>query len=162
MEQVPAATSVSVLPLTVQTAGVSEMNDTGRPELAVAVNASGATPSDWSPGDANTSVCAATGIVPMAKLWLTGVAAAKLALPGWVATTVQVPAATSVSVVPLVVQTPGVDDERLTGKPELAVATNAPGALPSVWVPGELNWIVCAESGCAATEKLTTTGVAAA
>ena len=37
MEQVPAATSVSVVPLTVHTPGVVEAKDTGKPEEAITV-----------------------------------------------------------------------------------------------------------------------------
>jgi hypothetical protein len=43
MVQVPSAKSVTVEPLTVQMAGVVEVKLTGKPELAVAVNA---TPTD--------------------------------------------------------------------------------------------------------------------
>ena len=44
MLQVPGATSVTVLPLTVQTAGVNEEKLTGRPDVAVAVMVNGRSP----------------------------------------------------------------------------------------------------------------------
>ena len=65
-------------------------------------------------------------------------------LPAWLASMMQVPAATSVSVVPLAEQVLGVVEEKLTGRPELELATNAAGALPSVWLPGEAKVMVCA------------------
>ena len=80
-------------------------------------------------------------------------------LPAWVAVTVQVPRASSASAVPLTVQTAGVLDSNATAKLEVAVATSAPGAVPSVWLPGERKVMVC---GAGVTEKLTVTGMAAA
>ena len=74
-----------------------------------------------------------------------------MALPAWLALMVQVPAATSVSVLPLTVQTLGVVEAKLTGRFELAVATNAGGAVPKVWLPGEVKLMVCAVSGAAPT-----------
>ena len=56
----------------------------------------------------------------------------------------QVPAATSVSVLPLTVQMPVVVEVKLTARPELAVAASAGGAVPTVWLPGEVNVMVCA------------------
>lgn len=50
---------------------------------------------------------------------------------------VQVPTAISVAVVPLTVQMVGVDDVKLTGSPELAVAvkvTVAGVVVPRIWV----------------------------
>jgi hypothetical protein len=44
IEHVPAATSVTVTPETVQTEGVFEANVTVRPESAVALSANGAEP----------------------------------------------------------------------------------------------------------------------
>jgi hypothetical protein len=55
---------------------------------------------------------------------------------------VQVPTATKVAVVPLTVQTPVVREVNVTIKPELAFADSVSG-LPTVWVPGALNVIVC-------------------
>ncbi len=47
--------------------------------------------------------------------------------PGWLAWIVQVPAEISVAVEPETVQTEGVVEVKLTGRPELAVAVNAIG-----------------------------------
>ena len=73
-----------------------------------------------------------------------------------------VPAATSVSVLPLTEQVLGVVEEKLTGRPELELATNAGGGLPSVWLPGELKVRVCAVSGAAAIVMTRDTVAAAA
>ena len=67
-------------------------------------------------------------------------AAAKLALPAWEAVMVQVPAATSVSVVPLlpvVVQMEVVDDEKETVRPEDAVAERGSTLIPKVLLARE-------------------------
>jgi len=66
------------------------------------------------------------------KFLVTVVAAAKLALPAWLAETVQVPADTSVKVVPLTVHTPAVVLAKDTAKLEEAVAVRAGGATPRV------------------------------
>lgn len=47
--QLPGAISVAVLPLTEQTAGVFVENVTGRPELDVALNASGESKMNFDP-----------------------------------------------------------------------------------------------------------------
>lgn len=73
--------------------------------------------------------------------------------------TVQVPALTKVKVVPLTVQTPGVVEDKVTARPELAVATKAPGVVPRFWLPGETKLMVCAAG---ATMKVCATMVAAA
>ncbi|MBK6388076.1 MAG: hypothetical protein IPF71_15550, partial [Rhodoferax sp.] len=57
--QVPDATRVSVVPLTVQTPEVVEANETDRPEVEVADKAGGAAPIDWLPGLAKVMVCKA-------------------------------------------------------------------------------------------------------
>ena len=48
IEQVPAATIITVDPDTVHTAGVVEAKLTGRPELAVAMSVNGAAPAAWT------------------------------------------------------------------------------------------------------------------
>ena len=53
-------------------------------------------------------------------------------LPAWVACKVQVPAVSRVAVLPDTVHTAGVSEPKLTGKPELALATSA-RAVPEVW-----------------------------
>ena len=74
-------------------------------------------------------------------------------MPPWLASTVQVPRATSVNVLPLTVQMPVVVEAKLTARPELALAAKAGGAVPSVWLPGDAKLIVCAVSGAATTWK---------
>ena len=74
----------------------------------------------------------------------------------------QVPTATSVSVVPLTVQVLGVVDAKLTAKPELAVAASAGGAVPRVWLPGDVKVMVCAVNGAAAIVNTRDTVAAAA
>jgi len=64
------------------------------------------------------------------KLWLTGAAAAKVALPACVAWMVHVPSATRVAVVPDTVQTAEVVEAKLTARPEDAVALSVNGAVP--------------------------------
>ena len=54
-------------------------------------------------------------------------------MPAWLAATVQVPAATIVTVLPETVHTPVVVELKLTGRPELAVAPTVNGASPKVW-----------------------------
>jgi len=54
-------------------------------------------------------------------------------LPGWLACTVQVPAALSVAVTPETVQMTGVVEAKLTARPEVAVAERETDA-PAVWV----------------------------
>ena len=71
-------------------------------------------------------------------------------MPAWLASMMQVPAATSVSVVPLTEQVLGVVELKLTGRPELALAISGGGAVPKVWLPSALKVMVCAVSGAAA------------
>lgn len=144
--------------LTVHTAGVEDAKDTVRPEVAVATSANGATPNVWVPGEAKVMVCEVSGALPTVKLCVTTAAAATLALPPWLADSVQVPADTSVSVVPLTVHTPSVVDTKVTGRPELELNTSAGGGVPKAWLPGELKLMVWAAG---ATLKVWLTGVAA-
>jgi hypothetical protein len=70
-------------------------------------------------------------------------AAVVLLLPAWSAFTLQVPTEISVSVVPLTEQVLDVV-EKLTGRPDVAVATSGPGAVPRVWlVDGPVKLMVC-------------------
>ena len=73
MEQVPAETRVTGVPLTVQTGVVVEAKLTARPELAVAVSVTGPLPKAMAAGCPNVRVCAACVTL---KLCVTGVAAA--------------------------------------------------------------------------------------
>jgi hypothetical protein len=68
------------------------------------------------------------------KLRVTALAAAKSALPAWVASIEQVPTETNVTVLPETVQTVEVVDAKLTASPELAVALTVNGDAPNVWV----------------------------
>jgi hypothetical protein len=63
MVQLPAVTNVAVVPETVQTLLVAELNVTASPELAVAASASGV-PTDCAPGLAKVIVCALSGACP--------------------------------------------------------------------------------------------------
>ena len=67
---------------------------------------------------------------------------------------VQVPADTSVRVVPVAVQTAVVTDEKLTGRLELDVAESGRGATPNVWAAGALNVIVWVSKVAGFTVKL--------
>ena len=87
------------------------------------------------------------------KLRVTPGAAAYVVSPAWEAWIWQLPAETSVSVSPLTVQTAGVDDARLTARPDVAVATNRGAGVPSVWSPGDAKLMVCAVKAAAATAK---------
>ena len=80
-------------------------------------------------------------------------------LPAWLAPMAHVPAPTSVSAVPLTLHTLGVVDSNVTARPEVAVAIRAAGAVPSVWLPGEMKEMVWVP---AATVKEFETGAAAA
>lgn len=151
--QVPTATKVSVLPLTVQTLGVAGANNTGRPDVELATSAGGAVPRVWLPGEAKVMVCAAAATPN--EFW-TAVAAAKVALPTWLAATVQVPKVTSDSVVPLTVQTFSVVDTKDTASPEVEVATNGAGATPMTWLPGEVKLMVCAVNATATAKECET------
>jgi energy-converting hydrogenase Eha subunit G len=126
MVQVPAATRVTVVPDRVQADGVAEANVTVRPEEALALTANGDEPKCWLDKGPKAMVWA-PGVTW--KVWLTGVAADQLALPGWLAWMVQAPAAAIVTVVPDTVQV-GVVAAKATAKPELAVAVTANGAEP--------------------------------
>ena len=73
MLQWPAATSVTVLPETVQMVGVVEAKLTGRPDEAVAVTVNGGVLRGTFGKGAKLIVC--TSLV-MVKAWVTGVAVA--------------------------------------------------------------------------------------
>ena len=76
MVHVPTATSVAVLPATVQTDVVSEAKLTGRLEDAVALSVKGALPSAIFESDPNVIVWLVWDGWVTWKLWLTGAAAA--------------------------------------------------------------------------------------
>src|SRR5690242_2888198 len=95
MVHVPALTSVTVLPETMQTAGVCEKKLTGSPELAVALTVKGLEASGRSesggeePKLMNCRFCVAGNTT---KLSVTGGAAAYTLLPICTAVSVHVPA----------------------------------------------------------------------
>jgi hypothetical protein len=156
MVQVPTATSVTVVPDTVQTDEVVEAKLTANPELAVALTAKGAAPNAWLDSAPNVIVWLPA---VTAKLSLTGVAAPQFVLPPCVAWMVHVPTATSVTVPPDTVQTVKVVEAKLTANPELALALTANGAAPNTWLdrlPKLMLWLP------AVTAKLSLTGVAPA
>jgi hypothetical protein len=70
-------------------------------------------------------------------------AAAYVAFPGCDAWIVHVPKAISVTVVPVFVQTDAVRDEKLTGRPEDAVALTAKGGVPKLRLLKVPKLIVC-------------------
>ena len=76
--QVPALTNVTVVPETVQTGVVVDVNTTARPDEAVADTGNGALPIVLPGSAANVIVCA-----PLATVndWVTCGAALKLPLP---------------------------------------------------------------------------------
>jgi hypothetical protein len=121
MVQVPVAISEAVVPETEQTAGVVEAKLTGRPEVAVAESAT-VPPTDWAAIAPKVMVC---DFAFTAKLWETGAAALYEPLPACVAWMVHVPVAISEAVVPETVQTAGVVEAKLTGRPESDVADSA-------------------------------------
>jgi hypothetical protein len=82
----------------------------------------------------------------MEKVMVLLVAAAKLALPGWLAVRVQLPAVNSFKLPALTLQTAGVKELIVTGKPELADAVSVGAAAPSVCVAGGVKLIVCVVS----------------
>lgn len=79
-------------------------------------------------------------------------------MPGCAALIVHVPAATSVTVVPLTVHTEGVAVANCKGRPELAVAERVSGASPIVWLAGAAKLMDCAAG---VTVTVRTTGLAA-
>ena len=144
----PKPTSVSAEPLTVHTLCVLDAKETLRPEVAVATKAAGAMPKLWLPGAMKVMVCAAAVTV---KLLDTAEAAAKVALPAWLAPTVQLPTLSRVRAELLTMHTTGVLDVRVTAKPDDEVATKAIGVLEKLWLPGAAKLIVCAASAAGAS-----------
>jgi hypothetical protein len=127
---VPAATKVIVAPFVppaVQTAGVVVVNVIGWGDVEVAVTITG----DWAivlvPGPLNVITCLTS--VTVNVLGRSG-AGAYVPFPPCEATIVQLPAARRLTVAPLgpvVEQTPGVVDAKVTGRPDVAVAETVKG-----------------------------------
>jgi hypothetical protein len=145
--QLPTVKEFNTLPVTVHTDGVVLAKSTGKPELAVAFS-DVVTPTICGPGEAKLIVCA-VGMTPelgaTVNELVTVTAALYVALPLWFALRLQVPEASSTRVLPLTVQTAGVLDVIDTARPEFDVASNAGGAEPMVWLPGDAKtmvWVV--------------------
>ena len=120
MVQVPAERALTVEPATLQTAGVSELKATGRPEVAVAF-AVLAPPTARVAGEKDIAPMLCTALSTV-MFCVTCVAALKLAFPAWSAVMMQVPAERALTVEPLTVQTAGVVELKITARPEVAVA----------------------------------------
>lgn len=138
--QAPAITGVMVLPETVQMVGVVAVMVTGKPEVLVAVMVP-VVPKVRVVGAVTVRVCAFKTAAPTVMFLLTFGAGFQLVLPIWLATTVQVPAATPATVFPLTEQVAGVWLPKLTVKPDVAVALSVPlvlavrvGRVPKVMV----------------------------
>jgi hypothetical protein len=134
MLQVPIATPATVLPLSVQIAGLALPKLTARPEVAVALAV-------VVPPTARLAGVKLIGLMVWLP-WLTAMvcvlcgAAAKVPSPARLAARVQVPTATPVTMLPLTVQIDSVALLKLTASPELAVAL-AVVVTPAAKVVGE-------------------------
>ena len=117
---------------------------TGRPELASAKGKKAASPKFLVAGVGKVMVCGVKTTAPTVKVLETVAAGAYVALPAWSASTVQLPRASKLSVLPLTLQTAGVRELKLTARPEVDVAVNVMGGAPSVWVPGDAKVTLCA------------------
>src|SRR5690348_5104001 len=140
MVQVPAALVVAVEPSTVHTSVVLEVNVTGSSEGVARGSCSGTcVPTGLSVGRVKVIVCGFFSRQVTVNGCLTGVAAAQILSPSWVAVMMQVPAVTVVAVkpdaaVPDTVHTRWVLELKETGSFELAVAVR--GTRAWTWVPG--------------------------
>ena len=123
MVQVPAATNVTVLPLTVQIVADREEKPTASPDVAVALSENAASPMTLLLNAAKLIVC----VVEILKVRSTSAAAEYVAFPACDARMVHVPLSTIVTEKPLAVQTAVVRDARTTGRPEDAVTTTVNG-----------------------------------
>ena len=80
---------------------------------------------------------------------MTEVAGLKLTLPPWLAVIEHVPVLRSITTTLAVLQTPGVVEVKLTGRPELALAAITNGEIPKILleiVSNDIVWAVCAAS----------------
>jgi hypothetical protein len=122
--QVPTVTRVTVVPETVQTLVVADVNVTARAEDAVALTVTGLWSSRLVASVAKVIVWLPLLIVKLCWTWD---AAFQLVLPAWSALIVQVPTVTKVTVVPDTVQTLVVADVMVTARAEEAVALTVTG-----------------------------------
>jgi hypothetical protein len=151
----PTLTRVTVVPDTVHTDAVVDVNVTASPDDAVAVSVNVPEPKALLGIVGKVMVWPVGEIV---KLWLTEAAAAYAELPGCAAWMVHVPTVTSVTVLPETVQTETVDDVKITVSPEDAVALIVIGAAPTIWLErlaNVIDWL------CGVTMKLRLTADAA-
>src|SRR5688572_12320610 len=116
MVQVPAATMVTVEVATVHTGVVNDERVTARFELAVAETGKA--------GSRKVLLASALNVIAWlpfvtAKLCVACAAGLYCSLPPWLAAMVQVPTATSVTLVSATVHTAGVSDENVMGKFEV-------------------------------------------
>jgi hypothetical protein len=149
IEQVPVATSVTVVPEIVQTERLLETSVTERPLDADAESETGPWSTRVSAGCANVIVCAC-GTAVTWKVRVTSAAAAYVPLPACVAVIEQVPTETSVTLVPETVQTLVLFEVDETARPLDAEADNATGPWSTRVSDGCANVIACA-SGAAVT-----------
>lgn len=125
----PTPAVASEEPDTEQTPDGVALKLTGNPELAVAERVIGGAPSVTDVGAVKVMVWDALLTIRVCE---TGVAAAYVVLPAWLAVTAQDPAPAIASEDPDTEQTPGGVALKLTGRPELAVAERAIGDTPNV------------------------------
>ena len=97
------------------------------------------TPTVSKPPLANSSMAAAATL----NVRDTAAAGAKVKFPCWLAKTVQGPADSSASAVPLTSHTDGVEDSKVTTRGDVVVADRVTGDDPKVWGPGPANVRVC-------------------
>ena len=106
MVHVPAATRLTVTPVTVQTLGVLEVKVTAIPDVADALKSKSAAVAKRSAGAAKAIVCAVAEIAVMVNDCVTlgddAYNVPPVSPPVWVAVIVQVPAATTVNRPPVV------------------------------------------------------------
>jgi len=141
MVHVPAASVVTVLPTTVQMAGVSDRNATTSPELAAADTPKEA-PTLRPLSGPNLIVCGVSELT-IWMLWVTCGAAAYPEPPACVAVMVQVPVPVAVTVLPVTEQM-AESDANDTVSPELAEAATV--NVPTRSLEGGANAIVCGVS----------------
>jgi len=137
-----------VVPLTEQVAAVEEVSETARCELALAVSAMGAAPKVEEAGGLNVMVWDAFDTVTLRS---TKAAATKVALPGCDALSVQVPAATTVTVSAEAVQMAGVRVVSVTASFDEALGATTNGGAPKTLPGGCAKVIDCAAVPACAT-----------
>ena len=153
---------VAVLLEMVHTEGVEEVIVTGSPEDAVAVTVKGVTPRPTLGSAAKVMVCGVMDGAEIVKVWLTGGAALYVLLPFCVAVTVQEPAASNAPMFPDTPQVAGVEEEKLTSSPELAVALTLKVPEARVRFAKGPKVMVCGLRAGETTATLSVTGGAAA